>query len=153
MDMLVKRESMTSVADAIRTKGETSAQLVFPSGFVSTIWDIQTGVELNFDVVGGRTKPDSPKKNTIWVDTGADITRWVFNANEPSDPVEGMVWICTGESSPVRITALNCIVLCPVSAKQYNGVEWEDVPAKIYQDGVWVELATRDELQEYITNR
>lgn len=34
---------LTSVANAIRTKGGTSAQLAFPSGFVSAIGDIPTG--------------------------------------------------------------------------------------------------------------
>ena len=33
-----------TVADAIRTKGGTSAQLVYPAGFVSAIQAIQTGV-------------------------------------------------------------------------------------------------------------
>ena len=39
----VNAADLTSVADAIRTKGGTSAQLVFPSGFVSAIEDIQSG--------------------------------------------------------------------------------------------------------------
>lgn len=34
---------LTSVANAIRTKGGTSAQLAFPNGFVSAIGDIPTG--------------------------------------------------------------------------------------------------------------
>lgn len=34
---------LTSVANAIRTKGGTSEQLAFPSGFVSAIGDIPTG--------------------------------------------------------------------------------------------------------------
>lgn len=34
---------LTSVANAIRTKGGTSAQLIFPNGFVGAIGDIQTG--------------------------------------------------------------------------------------------------------------
>lgn len=34
---------LTSVANAIRTKGGTSASLAFPSGFVSAIEDIQSG--------------------------------------------------------------------------------------------------------------
>ena len=34
---------LEDVADAIRAKGGTSAQLAFPSGFVSAIGDIQTG--------------------------------------------------------------------------------------------------------------
>ena len=35
--------SLTAVADAIRTKGGTSAQLTYPDGFVSAINDILTG--------------------------------------------------------------------------------------------------------------
>lgn len=45
MDMLVKSESLTSVADAIRTKGETTEQLVFPADFVTAIHAIQSGGE------------------------------------------------------------------------------------------------------------
>ena len=40
---------LTSVANAIRTKGGTSAQLAFPGGFVSAIQAIPTG--------GGRASP------------------------------------------------------------------------------------------------
>ena len=41
---------LTSIANAIRTKGGTQAQLTYPTGFVSAINDIPTG--------GGGTKPD-----------------------------------------------------------------------------------------------
>lgn len=34
---------LTSIANAIRTKGETSAPLAFPNGFISAIQDMQTG--------------------------------------------------------------------------------------------------------------
>jgi len=40
----VNASDLTSVADAIRTKGGTSAQLEFPSGFVSAIQAIKSGV-------------------------------------------------------------------------------------------------------------
>lgn len=39
---------LTSVADAIRTKGGTSAQLEFPGGFVTAIGDISGGGELYY---------------------------------------------------------------------------------------------------------
>lgn len=39
----VQDSSLTAVADAIRSKGGTSAQLAFPSGFVSAISAIPTG--------------------------------------------------------------------------------------------------------------
>ena len=41
---------LTQVADAIRTKGNTSDDLQFPSGFISAIQAIQTGAELQIIV-------------------------------------------------------------------------------------------------------
>lgn len=41
---------LTQVADAIRTKGNTGADLQFPSGFISAIQAIQTGTELKIVV-------------------------------------------------------------------------------------------------------
>lgn len=41
---------LTQVADAIRTKGNTSSDLQFPSGFISAIQAIQTGTELKIVV-------------------------------------------------------------------------------------------------------
>lgn len=42
-DYLVKDTELTSVADAIRTKGGTNSQLAFPSGFVQAIEDLPSG--------------------------------------------------------------------------------------------------------------
>lgn len=42
---------LASVADAIRTKGGTSSPLVYPTGFVSAINAIPTGVDLSNDTV------------------------------------------------------------------------------------------------------
>lgn len=42
-DMLVKTESLSAVADAIREKGGTSEPLSFPAGFVSAIGAISAG--------------------------------------------------------------------------------------------------------------
>ena len=43
-EYLTNTADLTAVADAIRAKGGTAAQLVYPSGFVSDIQAIQTGV-------------------------------------------------------------------------------------------------------------
>lgn len=43
-EYLTNTADLTAVADAIRAKGGTAAQLVYPSGFVSAIQAIQTGV-------------------------------------------------------------------------------------------------------------
>lgn len=45
-DYLVTDTELTSVANAIRTKGGTSATLSFPTGFVSAINDISSGKQL-----------------------------------------------------------------------------------------------------------
>lgn len=49
---------LTSVANAIRTKGGTSAQLAFPVDFVSAVEDIETGgasLQHKFDVIPAST--------------------------------------------------------------------------------------------------
>ena len=43
VDSTVLDANLTAVANAIRTKGGTSAQLAFPAGFVQAIGDIETG--------------------------------------------------------------------------------------------------------------
>lgn len=43
MDYIVNGTDLTAVANAIRTKGETTGSLVFPAGFITAINDISTG--------------------------------------------------------------------------------------------------------------
>ncbi len=99
------------------------------------------GGGLNFKVVGGTTQPSNPSENTIWVNTSATITSWIFSATEPTNPTEGMAWISTGASSPVGFNTLkkNCVMIYPLSAKQYVSGAWVDVTAKSYQNGAWVD--------------
>lgn len=49
-EYLTLKSELTSVANAIRAKGGTSAPLVYPAGFVSAIQAIQTGVPLQIVV-------------------------------------------------------------------------------------------------------
>lgn len=99
------------------------------------------GAPLNFKVVGGTSTPASPKENTIWVNTSAEITSWVFSAAEPETPSAGMVWISVGTTSPTKFNALkkNNITVYPISAKQYVSGAWVDKSAKSYQGGAWVD--------------
>lgn len=48
-DYLVTDTELTSIADAIRTKGGTSANLSFPTEFVSAINAIETGGDLEYE--------------------------------------------------------------------------------------------------------
>ena len=101
-----------------------------------------TGAGLNFKVVGGTTQPANPKENTIWVNTSNEITGWIFSAEEPDVPEEGMVWFAVGLSSLAEFNALkeNTLQVYPVLAKQYASGEWSESPAKIYQGEKWANL-------------
>jgi hypothetical protein len=57
-------------------------------------------------VVGGSTAPSSPKTNTIWVKTDKSISKWVFDASQPTSPSSQMVWFVTGKVSKYAFNAL-----------------------------------------------
>lgn len=95
---------------------------------------------LNFFVVGGEAQPASPGENTIWVNTSADITGWVFSVTEPTNPTDGMVWFVTGTASPVGFNAVrrNGLWVYPTNCQQYVSGVWVRKTAKTYQNGAWV---------------
>lgn len=94
---------------------------------------------LNFKVVGGTSAPAAPAENTIWVNTAADITGWVFSVSAPETPAEGMVWFATGTRSPVAVNVLkkNGIWIYPASCQQYISGSWVSKTAKTYKGGAW----------------
>ena len=132
-------DKLTAIADAIRAQSGKTDKLTLDQ-MPTEIIDLQS---LNFEVVGN-PQPESPKENTVWVDTDATITGWVFSATEPETPSEGLVWIYTGTTSPVTFNALkkNGISVCPLSAKQYVSGAWVEKTAKTYQSGAWKDWIT-----------
>ena len=50
-EYLAKSEDLTAVADAIRAKGGTDAQLTFPGGFVGAVQEIPTGTTITDGIV------------------------------------------------------------------------------------------------------
>ena len=99
------------------------------------------GANLNYKVVGGTSVPSSPAVNTIWVNTSTAITSHVFSSEQPTSPVEGMVWFQIGTQSAVLFNALkkNGIILHPLRAKQYISGAWVTKTAKSYQGSAWLE--------------
>lgn len=97
------------------------------------------GAALNFKVMGGTAEPSNPVENTIWINTDAKITGWLFSSHQPENPAEGMVWIATGSASNAEFNALkkNGITVYPMSAKQYVNGAWVNKPIKVYQSGSW----------------
>lgn len=139
-EYFVNRADLTAVADALRTKGETTDSLAFPGGFVTAIENISAGAALNFEIVGGTTQPNNPKENTIWVNTDTEITSWIISVKIPSNPIEGMIWILNGSSGAEGFNACEdtSIVVQVACAKQYIGGNWTAKQALIYQNGTWV---------------
>ena len=106
------------------------------------------GTSLNFKIIPYTTEEAllaaTPAENTIGIITDTKITSWIFAVSEPSEPAEGMLWIKTGDSSPVAFNALkkNGIMICPISAMQYVSGAWVSVTAKSYVGGSWVNWIT-----------
>lgn len=73
-EYLTLKSELTSVADAIRTKGGTSAQLVYPAGFVSAIQAIQTGVPLQIVVTTSAGATVTATKGSKTVSGTADAS-------------------------------------------------------------------------------
>ena len=75
-------DNLTAVADAIRTKGGTSAQLVYPAGFVSAIQAIQTGVTPKLVVTTSAGAAVTAVKGSKTV-SGTAGHRWNMHAGNP----------------------------------------------------------------------
>lgn len=125
------------------TNEATSDELLVGKELINSEGKVLVGtgdlIELNFQVVGETTQPASPKENTIWVETDAEITGWAFSAKEPADPIEGMVWIKTGFASTHSFNALrkNAITIYPAAASQYLSGEWVRKEPKIFINESW----------------
>ena len=72
-EYLVQSESLTTVADAIREKGGTTAPLSFPNGMAEAVRNIQSGGDLSLGITGAQveqiakiTAVDETGKPTAW---------------------------------------------------------------------------------------
>lgn len=84
---------LTSVANAIRTKGGTSAQLAFPAGFVSAIDAIPTGGGTSIQS-GSFTAASATK--TFTVELTEAVTHFVFYASDYPAGTAGAGWHVVG---------------------------------------------------------
>lgn len=100
------------------------------------------GATMNFRIVGGTTAPANPQENTIWINTANTVTSWALAFSEPSNPVEGMVWVTINVSGRNTFNALknNMLAVAPMSAKQYVSGAWKSREGRIYVDHAWKEF-------------
>ena len=73
-EYLINATDLTKVASAIREKGDTSAPLVYPGGFVSAIQAIQTGVPLQIAVTTNAGATVTATKGSKTVSGTADTS-------------------------------------------------------------------------------
>lgn len=97
------------------------------------------GVKVNVTVVGGTTQPVSPDENAIWVNTSVTITKWTAQYDEPSNPVEGQVWVITNGYSAAGFSPIpdDVTMIYPVSAKIYHSSAWVRCSGSVYTGGSW----------------
>lgn len=103
-DYLTTDTELTSVADAIRTKGGTSAALTYPTGFVSAIEAIPTG--------GGGTSKTVTIKLTNPVHSGeaGAPACFIYESDDGSDCTQiGSISSPTG-STTVTVSKNLCLV-------------------------------------------
>lgn len=95
---------------------------------------------LNFNIIGGTTQPSNPKENTIWVNTDATITSWVFSSVCPSPGQGGQIWIKTGTSSDAAFNAVKIqeLFVYPIGFYQYLNDNWVSVTTSIYTGSRWI---------------
>ncbi|MDD2954952.1 MAG: hypothetical protein PHD67_01410 [Oscillospiraceae bacterium] len=105
------------------------------------------GTRLNYEVTGGTAQPESPKENTIWVNTGAVVTDVIFSVGQPSARTDGTplqggeIFVKTGNASNVPFKALlkkdEAMMVYPQAAYQWDGSAWVRRDSRTYQNGGW----------------
>lgn len=146
----IKKNGKNIIFYCLSNKPEINIPIEISYETINNIADVTVidGIKLNFKVLGGINQPTTTAENTIWIQTDDEenivIEHWIFSAEEPVNPIDNMIWIMTGVSSPVKFDAIkdNDIQLYPIFAKQYIGGAWVDKEAKSYQGGEWVDWCT-----------
>lgn len=96
---------LTTVADAIRTKGGTDAQLAFPAGFVSAVQAIEGAPDLNIVVTAVKNAAVTATKGTESV-SGTAGSNGVCTLTVPS----AGTWTVTATSPSGGTASTTCVV-------------------------------------------
>ena len=126
-EYLTRKSELTSIANAIRTKGETSAQLVFPNEFVTAIQAIQTGTELQIivTVISGATVT-ATKGSKVVSGTSANGTCTLVVPEEGEWTVNATLGGKTSNSKIVNVVSSHDTSLAFISTI-LNDNSWETI--------------------------
>ena len=123
---------LTQVADPIRTKGNTSADLQFPSGFISAIQAIQTGTELKIIVTVTSGATVTATKGSLSVSgTSVNGTCTLVVPEEGEWTVSATLGGETSTSNIVNVTSSYDISLVFISTI-LNDNSWETIRGIFY---------------------
>ena len=107
-EYLAKSEDLTAVADAIRAKAGTDAQLAFPSGFVSAVQSISES---------GQVVEIVPAQNTTQISVPIGVT---------GDKIAlGISSNVAGPGDVERVVSLSYSNFCVMALKRYDTVTAE----------------------------
>lgn len=87
--------------------------------------------------------PATAIENTLTIVTTDTVTDWIWSAEIPTAPINGMVWIRARTSGTYRITLANTekVQMFPCGCSQYivtDGVgAWVPKPLYLYQNASW----------------
>lgn len=105
-------DRLTSIADAIRAKSGKTEKLSLAQMPVE-IANIQTGVELNFTVVGGITRPNSAPDTLTW--DGNIENRTSFRLEE-----DGMTLVLVSNATPTSTELANGGTICTSTLGEHS---------------------------------
>lgn len=139
----VNQTDLIAVADAIRTKSETTDALVFPAGFVTAIEGITGGGGISVSAYATEDDlPSDAEDGTIAVISTTAVGNVYVQGEEPNEAQEGDVWILFAANGTLPAVGGN-VIIYPQRAYQYTDGAWTAVAMKVYKDGTWVD-ATAD---------
>lgn len=138
----IKKDGNNIIFYCLKKKPEIDIPIEIEGTCTNSIASVEEGIKLNFRVVGGTTQPSNPMENTIWINTGTEITSWEFSKTKPTG-LSGMVWIGTDDDSTISLNGLkqNGIQIYLKSANQYINNNWTPVEAYIYTSDEWKQFA------------
>lgn len=135
----VNQADLIAVADAIRTKGETTEALVFPSGFVTAIDNLKSGGIKAIAYASEDALPSSASDGAIAAISTTNVGEVYAQSAEPSEPQEGDMWIVFGAVGSVPVVAGN-VTIYPSAASQYIGGSWVQVTILVWANNQWNNL-------------
>lgn len=99
------------------------------------------GGGLNLKVVGGTTRPSTPRENTIWVNTTTAITGYALSPTQPETGTEGLVWLKTADTGvEINVGRKNAVLLHLAMSQVYSGGVWTTVEGYVYKSSAWVQF-------------